>query len=288
MFCEFISFFFKLKIRKDWQHKKPWKANVRGRPCHCRKLFFHKSSEISPSVSNIGSINTTISFMPEESTLSKKASITSWLFPWFTSIAFIYSIAYPGQSILKITYNHVSRIARFFVYQKGKWKKRKGRTEQTVPLKAQTVRGGTRCYFQSCVGVRITGLWKQLLNSRMWEVSQDSKTHPPQGTKGKFWELGEFSALKLFEMGIQHRGLIELYYLTRLCSLCSEEWVQETEKPNQKQTWCTFRKNSYPQSPSCRGPSPLPGSDSLPASGRKPTWVGDVDPCTNFCFGIQH
>lgn len=29
------------------------------------------------------------------------------------------------------------------------------------------------CYFQTCVGVRITGLWKQLFNNRMWEVSRD-------------------------------------------------------------------------------------------------------------------
>lgn len=85
-------------------------------------------------------------------------------------------------------------------------------------------------------------------------------------------------------MGIQHWGLIELYYLTRLCSLCSKEWVQETEKPNQKQTWCTFQKNSCSQSPSCRGPSPLQGSDSLPASGRKPTWVGDSWPLHKLLF----
>lgn len=76
----------------------------------------------------------------------------------------------------------------------------KGRTEQTVPLKAQTVQGGTGCYFQTCVGVRITGLWKQLLNNRMWEVFRD--TGPPSTVnQGQVQELKKKS-----ETGINVRA----------------------------------------------------------------------------------
>lgn len=90
------------------------------------------------------------------------------------------------------------------------------------------------------------------------------KDPPSTVNRGKVHESWESSARCTNVKCRSDTGLIELQSLARLCSLCTKEGLQETAKPDQKQTRCPFRKNNDPQSRSGRGPASLWGSDNRP------------------------